>query len=816
MSSPSDTPPPPTAAEARPGPARRLWRFVTSPRMLLQATGVLALALIATGSALLLPPAHPAGDLPGDEALGTLATRSYKANRDFILPDPGATEAARTAAAAAVRPVYDFDLGLARRLGDRIADSFAHARAHVEAGREERAAARKTRRGRGRAAPVDEAAERLELAAEAYGEFVKRLQVVVEEPVYRGLAREGFSEALEQASQAVLRAALAEEVAPGRELLIAERDAGITVRKLGAGVEGRERDVRDVERIVDVAQVRLELARLASGLHEATGTRLALALPAGLPAGVRAAAAAFVARLVAPNLTYGAAETARRRQAAAVAVKPIVLQYAQGEKIIGDGERIEARHLLVFRFLREQARTLDVVQVRLGAALLAALLVTTVFALARRTIRRFRPGKRDLVFLAAALIGNLALLRSALAGLELLRDRLPWLTTDLVALAVPLAAGTMLVRMLRSGESSIVFALAFTPLAGLLLSSQAPAVAGLVGALAAAERLGRRTGRRALPLAALEAGLLQATVVTALGLLAGRPLGLEVAQQAGAAFAGTALLAPIAAALTSPLFEALFGYTSEGALARLANLNHPVLKELIIKAPGTYHHSLLVGTLAESAARRIDAHPLLARIGGYYHDLGKAKAALLFGENQKAENRLEKLTPDAAAEALRAHVADGLERAHAARLPRAVIDVIAQHHGTRLAGSFYQRAREAAERDGRPAPPEAAFRYPGPRPRSRESALIMLADAIEAASRALTDPTPERLQALAPRVVDAIVLEGQLDECDLTLAELRLAVEAFQETIVEVVGLSRVEALPTTPRPPGATLTPEPPLRAVR
>jgi hypothetical protein len=315
----------------------------------------------------------------------------------------------------------------------------------------------------------------------------------------------------------------------------------------------------------------------------------------------------------------------------------------------------------------------------------------------------------------------------------------------------------------------------------------------------------------------LEAGALAAALVAAAGLLAGRPLGVEVALQAGAAFIGTALVSPLLAAATAPVFEAGFGYASEGALARLVNLNHPVLKELIIKAPGTYHHSLLVGALAESAAKRIDAHPLLARIGGYFHDLGKANAALLFAENQKADNRLERLSPSDAAAALRAHVADGLQRANEARLPKVVRDVIAQHHGTRLAGAFLQRAREAAEREGRPPPDEARFRYPGPRPRSRESALVMLADAIEAGARAVADPTPERLQALVPRIVDAIVLEGQLDECDLTLAELRLAVDAFQETIVELVGLSRVEALQAAPRPPGATATtPEPPLRAVR
>ena len=813
----------PTAeGPARPGALRRLAGRLWSPRVRLQATGLLALAAIAAGAALLLPPSDVAGELPGDDALGSLATRSIKANRDYLIPDPDATEGLRVAAARAVRPVYDFDVSIAGTQAERLHDAFSAVRDEMDQALQARPLRRT--RGRPKAGPAPPSEEELVTAAAPfYGEFLKRLQAVVDENEYRELARQHFSEEIERAAELLVRGTLAEEVAPSRELLFAERARGITVRPVHATPPRAEREVQDVQRLPDLAAVREELARLAAGEPEAAGStsrvgRVALALPPELPPETKRAAALLAAHVVTSNLAYNADETEARKRAAAQAVKPVVLQYARGEKIVGDGERIQKRHLLVFHYMRDASRALDDLQMRLGAALFAALLVLAVFQLARRTVKGFRPSKRDLVFLAAALIGNLALLRGALAGCEALRDRFPLLTNDACVLGLPLAAGTMLVRMLRSGESSVVFALVFAPLAAVQLGSSPAAAVALVSSLVAADRLGWRAGGRGLLVSAVAAAVAAALVVLSLALFGGRLLLPETSLHLALAAAGAGLLSPLAAALVAPVCEALFGYASEGRLARLANLNQPVLKELIIRAPGTYHHSLLVGALAENAARRIGANPLLARVGGYYHDLGKAEAPLMFGENQKTENRLEKLAPEAAVAVLQRHVADGLERAQAARLPRAVQDVIRQHHGTRYAGGFHLRAKELAEREGRPPPAEEAFRYPGPRPRAREVAIVMLADAVEAASRGLVEPTPEKLSALVPKVVESIIIEGQLDECDLSLAEVRLVVSALQETLVEVYGLTRVEPLRQrlTPPPPVAAPPVEPGVRIVR
>lgn len=796
-------------------PWRRFARLVTSPQARLQATGMFVLAAIAAGAALILPPSDVTGELPGDDALGSLAPRSIKASHDYLIPDPEATEGLRRAAARSVRSVYDFDVAVASVAGERLHEAFELARTDQDRG----LAARPARKNRPRKDASDE--DLTAAADEGYGGFVKVLQAVVDEGDYRELARLRFSDQVERAAQILALGALSNEVAPGRELLIAERGAGITVRPVHAPTALADRELHDVERIPDIAALRQDLARLAAGQGEAPGSnsgvgRAALALASDLDPATRRAAALLAVRVVRPNLAYNGAETGERQRLAALAVKPVVLQYARGEKIVGDGERIEKRHLIVFRYVREQARTLDDVQVRAGAALFAALLVLAVFRLARRTVKGFRPSKRDLVFLAAVLLGNLALVRGALATCEALRDRLPLLTNEASVLLLPLAAGTMLVRMLRSGESSVVFALVFAPLAAMQLGSHVPVAVGLVASVVAADRLGRRTGGLGLLIASLHAGVAAGLTVLAFALFGGRLLLPETATHVALAMLGAGVLSPLVAGLVAPLAEPMFGYASESRLARLANLNHPVLKELIIRAPGTYHHSLLVGTLAEAAARRIGAHPLLARIGGYYHDLGKAEAPLMFGENQKAENRLEKLPPEAATAVVQRHVEDGLRRAEAARLPRVVLDVIAQHHGTRHAGAFWLRAKELAERDGRPPPPEELFRYPGPKPRSREVAIVMLADAVEAASRGLVDSSPERLQALVPRVVESMVLEGQLDECDLSLQDVRQIIIALQVTLVEVHGLTRVEPLGPRASPPPGSVVVDGAVRVVR
>jgi len=243
------------------------------------------------------------------------------------------------------------------------------------------------------------------------------------------------------------------------------------------------------------------------------------------------------------------------------------------------------------------------------------------------------------------------------------------------------------------------------------------------------------------------------------------------------AFVSGAVLCPLLVLALAPLVDAVFGYTTDLRLQQLASLNHPALKELIVKAPGTYHHSIITAGLAEGAALAIGANPLLARVSAYYHDLGKGKNPLAFEDNSRGPNRHDTLEPEQSAALIRRHVADGLDLARHYHLPRAVAQAIPQHHGTRRMEEFY---RKALDRYG-PQVDERPFRYPGPLPQSREVALVMLADAVEAASRLA--PRGEATDRLVHRVMDDVVGEGQLQDCALTLHDLTLVARSFQATL---------------------------------
>ena len=228
-----------------------------------------------------------------------------------------------------------------------------------------------------------------------------------------------------------------------------------------------------------------------------------------------------------------------------------------------------------------------------------------------------------------------------------------------------------------------------------------------------------------------------------------------------------------------PLVEWAFKYTSDIKLLELANLNHPLLKELIIRAPGTYHHSHIIGILGEAAAEAIGANALLVRVGAYYHDIGKIKKPSYYIENlQEGISPHEGLTPQMSALVVQAHVKEGISLAREYGLPQSIIDMIPQHHGTKKISFFYEKAKELEDPEVETVN-EEAFRYPGPKPQSREAGILMLADSTEATVRSLQEKSAARIQQTVATVINRSFAEAQLDECDLTLRDLNEIGKAF-------------------------------------
>ncbi|MCX7703908.1 MAG: HDIG domain-containing protein [Planctomycetota bacterium] len=223
-----------------------------------------------------------------------------------------------------------------------------------------------------------------------------------------------------------------------------------------------------------------------------------------------------------------------------------------------------------------------------------------------------------------------------------------------------------------------------------------------------------------------------------------------------------------------PYIERIFGVTTAMRLKDLADLNQPIMRRFLLEAPGTYHHSQIVGSLAEAAANAIGVDAVLCRVGGYFHDIGKINKPEYFTENEQMKGeKHSRLSPAMSALVIISHVKDGVEIARDLRLPKSIVEIIEQHHGTGLIEYFYREAVADAKREGKNIRPDS-FRYPGPKPRTKEAAVIMLVDAIEAASRSLQDPSSARVAELVHEIVMKKLLDGQMDESPLTLNDVRL------------------------------------------
>jgi cyclic-di-AMP phosphodiesterase PgpH len=280
--------------------------------------------------------------------------------------------------------------------------------------------------------------------------------------------------------------------------------------------------------------------------------------------------------------------------------------------------------------------------------------------------------------------------------------------------------------------------------------------------------------------AGLLVALAQVAVVLAFQ-LGQRAEDLQMLLLIGAGCLVNGLLSATLAVGTVSLLGRVFGITTTMQLLELANPTQPLLRRLLMEAPGTYHHSIMVGNLGERAAEEVGADPLLVRVGAYYHDVGKLRRPYFFVENQAGgENVHETLAPEVSAELVRAHVKDGVELCEQYGVPTRVRDLIPQHHGTRLVSFFYHQAQDAAAAANQPDPHPAQFSYPGPRPQSKEGAILMLADSVEAAARASKDHSAEAIGALVDRLVMQRLAEGQLDECDLTLRDIQRIKDAFR------------------------------------
>lgn len=484
-----------------------------------------------------------------------------------------------------------------------------------------------------------------------------------------------------------------------------------------------------------------------------------------------------------PTLSFRQEETQKRRQAAREQVAPVLFQVKKGEMVVREGARVTADQILTLRAIRASGHDNRILQNAAGVFLCSLLLLYVGFSFARGNISKFNPDSRDLLFLAAVFLALFVLIKVSIFIATAMGSLLSYLEPEVFFYAIPFALGAMLVRIVLNSETALLFTLCSAVLVGVLFgNSLMMALYVLTGSLVGAQGVRHCQQRTTLYRAGLWVGLANMALLLGMHFLSDRAFEMLLLWKLGFGFLG-GFLSAVAVNGTIPLVESVFKYTTDIKLLELANMNAPILRQLMTLAPGTYHHSILVGNLAESAAEAINANPLLVRVAAYYHDIGKIKKPLYFIENSGGQrNRHDKLAPSMSALILTSHVKDGVELAREHKLGAELIEIIQQHHGTTLIKFFYDRAKSQT-RPGAPQVDERGYRYPGPKPQTREAALILLADAVEAASRTLTDPTPARIQGMVQKLINNIFIDGQLNECNLTLKDMHQIAKSFNRVL---------------------------------
>jgi putative nucleotidyltransferase with HDIG domain len=517
------------------------------------------------------------------------------------------------------------------------------------------------------------------------------------------------------------------------------------------------------------------LSDVRNSLPERVGVRF--------PADQRTLVAEILGPLVVANSTFDQAATERAQTEASNLVAPVSVSIRKGEIIVRRGDAIDT-------IAREKLDRFGLLDPRPDAALAAGwfLLAGIAGVLLLTWIWRFRS---QIWHRNSALLLICLLLIGASIAMKVTGER------SVLPYVVPTAAVGLLLTVLLDAGAALMVTGIMALLGGAIIGSVEFAAYVMFGGVAGIIVVRRGEKLSNFLQAAVAIAAVNIAVVTLFTLLGDRDFT-GFAELAGASVA-SAVGAVVAALGSFVILGNAFGITTSFRLLELANPSQPLLRRLLLETPGTYHHSLMVGNLAERAAEAIGADPLLARVAAYYHDVGKLYNPQAFIENQQPnENIHDELEPDQSVALLKAHVANGIDLAYEYKLPRPLIAFIPQHHGTALMSYFYARAQEQAIADvgglpGTPAAKEAAasvdanrFRHAGPKPQSKEAAILMLADSVEASVRSLGTPDEPAIRAMVSRIIRERLEDGQFDECDLTLRDLDLIREAF---VAQLLGM---------------------------
>ena len=687
---------------------------------------------------------------------GMIVQENVKADRDFLVEDVQSTRLKQLESAAAVRPVYDYDPETAMTIRAKIKQSFA-----LAAGQRE--------------------------TSQVKALLDRSLGVTLSQEEFAYLSAHAFSDELLQRFSRIIFAFYENTFVTTGPFGNQEREKGITIVNTLTRTEENTKELSSILLMKDIGPA-LSKKINASMRNEQPEARRVTFL--------------FLKKMITPNLTYNPKATAQKIASARESVKPVYFQVQKNEMIVREGDKIGYPELAKLEAFHKTAAVSNISSLAVLAGIFCIVLFLTLLLYFWRTRNWLKTSPRSNVdFLVFAIVALLQIL-FVKAGIFIsvaVNRAFPSLPVDACYFAIPFAMGAMIIAVLVNRNVAMIMSVLSSFLISLLFEEKILfPLFSFLGSVAASYHVVNSRQRSTFLKVGVFLGVVNIAAILSLNLLTGRLLDDLILRLAMGLFGG--IITGILVAGLTPVFESLFGFITYIKLLELANLNQPLFQKMIIEAPGTYHHSIIVASLVESAAEAIGANALLAKVSAYYHDIGKLAKPHYYIENQTGyDNRHDKLSPKMSALIIISHVKEGCELAMKAKLGQPIINIIREHHGTSLISYFYDKAKKNKDESIRSLT-ESDFRYPGPKPQTKEAGLVMLGDVIEASSRTLTNPTPARIRSLVRERIARIYTDGQLDECELTLRNLNTIAETFTRILTGIFH-HRVEYPEAPPKP---------------
>ena len=700
--------------------------------------------------------------------LGDVVERDIKASRDFFIEDRAATEKNRQQSMAEVLTVYDFDANMAKSLMRNVVQAFDDLRAVIESAQSNQLQELGNESKADQILVGDTKPSTQVLIWEKQAHFEETIGIRVSKGAYQALANEAFSSDVADLIVKILNAILSTGVVTNKEILLKEQDKGIILRDVATK---NEKFVANLNQFYGLNQAKAMVRSISQPyLQDLDYTLKNLVVD-------------FVQELIQPNITLNRSETQERQNKIAGEIKPVLYKIKAGEMVLREGSLVSEFDLRKLEALQAQTQKEQILLSSLGAALLLmCLLMTTYILHLNQQGLMVNYHNKNLLLLASLALTFFFISEVSVSLSELLTQNSPVsIPRSSTYFGIPLTSTAMIICLFLGLSVAVPMALVMAVGFGLIFQNSFEMfLYFLVSGTMAAYWLRSCRERKVFIIAGAKLGLLNIVLATAIHFYTGELSTAKLIWDWVFAFLG-GISAGIVTAGIVPLVEIAFDYTTDITLLELAHLDRPIMRRLMIEAPGTYHHSVIVGSLVEAAATEIGANPMLAKVCGYYHDIGKIRKPLYFIENQtEGKNRHDKLAPSMSGLILIAHIKDGVEIAKENKLGQLISDTIRQHHGTSIIKFFYEKAKQ---KKGAAAVNIDDYRYPGPKPQTKEAGLVMLADVVEAATRALDNPTPSRIQGLVQKLINQVFSDGQLDDCELTLKDLHNIAKSFNKIL---------------------------------